>query len=59
MRIETKEEFGKYLLDVSKFVVAGAIIYKIFNYSGGSIVWAFVFALLFLLFGLIVVEKNK
>jgi hypothetical protein len=57
LKRETKKEFGQYLLDVSKFIVAGAIIDNVFNGSGISVVWAFACAALFLVIGLVVTDR--
>jgi hypothetical protein len=57
---ETKKDTGYYLLDVSKFIIAGAIIDRVFNDSGNTVEFAFGFAILFFLIGVLMVDRaNK
>jgi len=58
LRKETLREIAKYFIDISKFIVAGAIIEKVFNRPDSSLMYACIFAGIFCLMGFIVINAT-
>ena len=58
-----REEIGKYLLDVSKLVLAGVVLSGVFEIEGMSkivlLLWGVFLTLCIALLGFILIKKDK